>query len=375
MRVLLRVFPYFSKLDWVLNIAVFFLLAFSLASLYGLNLSLYQDSFLLFKKQILFIAVGLVLMFIISLWDYRILKNYTRLLYILAILLLIAVLLIGQSLRGVKGWFSLGFFTFQPVELVKLISIIFLAHYFTEWARMINQLKHIVISGLGVFILFFLVILQPDFGSSIVLFLVWFFLTMVIGIQRRHLLLMLALFLLMGGFLWQFVFKDYQKDRILAFLNPSAEPLGRGYQLTQSMVAVGGGGIYGKGLGAGSQSQLKFLPESPTDFIFASLAEELGLIGVSFLLGFYIIIFYRLFKAVRNARDDFGVFLVLGIFAALFVQMFINIGMNIGVMPITGISLPFVSYGGSYLLITLIMIGLAQAVIARSKSAIGVDEN
>ena len=361
---------YFRKFDWILFFAVLFLMMLGLSAIYGINLSLDNGSFLTFKKQILFIGIGIVLMFVTSLLDYRMLKNYSRFLYVFALVLLLAVLLFGKTIRGTTGWFVFGSFSFQPVEVVKLISILFIAKYFTEWARLISQFKHVFISGLGVFILFVLVMAQSDFGSAIVLFFVWFFMTMVAGIKRSHLLFILSTFVVMGSFLWMFVLQDYQKGRITAFLNPEDDPLGRGYNLTQSIIAVGGGGITGTGLGAGSQSQLKFLPESQTDFIFAALAEELGFMGVLFLLFLFGVVFFRMAKIAKETRDDFAVFLVLGVMISFFVQIVINIGMNIGVMPVTGISLPFVSYGGSYLVISLIMVGLVQAVIIHSRQGL-----
>ena len=165
---------------------------------------------------------------------------------------------------------------------------------------------------------------------------------------------------------WFFLFQDYQRDRILTFIDPSLDPLGRGYNVHQSIIAVGAGRLFGRGLGFGSQSQLKFIPESQTDFIFAVIAEELGFVGVIFIISFFGLIFYRMYKIVKGARDDFGMFLVLLIMALIFVQVFINIGMGVGLLPVTGISLPFVSYGGSFLVTAMMLLGIVLNIHKKS---------
>jgi len=187
----------------------------------------------------------------------------------------------------------------------------------------------------------------------------------IIGIKRLHLLSIIAVILVLAFSSWFFFLQDYQKNRILTFIDPSRDPLGQGYNITQASIAVGSGQLVGRGLGYGSQSQLKFLPESQTDFIFAVIAEELGFIGVVIILFFWLIFFWRLIRGLKTCSNDFGVFLVLGISLLFIIHIFVNIGMNIGLAPVTGISLPFLSYGGSFLISSLFMVGLAQSVIIR----------
>ncbi len=359
--ILKKFFYSLKNSDLIITGIVFILINFSLVIIYGIESSSKQD-LILFKKQIIFSIIGLILMFIFSQINYKSLNSYAKHLYIISVILLILVLLFGQTIRGTKGWFKIAGFGIQPVEFAKLSIIIWLAYFFSKQARNIDLFKNIFISGVWTGIIVFFVLIQPDFGSAITIFSIWFLLLLVIGIKRKHLLFLIILLIITGLIGWNFFLKPYQKDRILIFLNPSQDPLGRGYNITQAMIAVGGGKLFGRGLGYGSQSQLKFLPENKTDFIFAVIGEELGFIGISLLITLYAILFTRMIVIIQKCENDFGSFLVLGILILFFVQVMINIGMNIGIAPVTGISLPFISYGGSFLIISLIMIGIVQSV-------------
>ncbi len=356
-----------KKLDWLLLAVTILLVLFGLVALYSVSLSLGEASFLNFKKQIIFLIIGLILSFGISFLDYRFFRIFNWVIYCLAAILLILVLFFGQTIRGTTGWFSFGFFNLQPVEIAKLALIIFLSKYFSDHSREMHELRHVIITGLMAAILIILVALQPDLGSALILLFLWLGVLFILGVKRSYLLGIILLICLLSVAAWFLILQDYQKDRISTFFNPSANPLGTGYNIKQSIIAIGSGRFLGQGLSFGSQSQLKFLPESQTDFIFAVIAEELGLIGVFLVLIFWTVLFYRLTKGARNARDDFGSILIMGIVVLLAIQIFINIGTNIGLVPVTGISLPLVSYGGSSLLIFLIMIGLAQSVIMRGR--------
>lgn len=345
-----------------------FLACFGLVAIYSVTLGAEAPNFLNFKKQITFAAVGFILLFLISRFDYRLLKTYSNFLYLLGLLLLLIVLIFGQTIRGTKGWFFIGELGFQPVELIKFILVVFLARYFTSWARRMDQIRHIIISGLGAAVLIFLVILQPDFGSALILVCLWLSMVLIVGIKRSHLLLVLLIFFLITLGAWFLLFQDYQKARLITFFNPGADPLGRGYNITQSVIAVGAGQIFGRGLGFGSQSQLKFLPEAQTDFIFSVIAEELGFWGVTLVLGFWTVIFIRLIRLAKRVRDDFGLFLILGILVLFFIQVFVNIGVSVGLLPVTGISLPLISYGGSSLLVSLLMLGIIESMAARIRT-------
>jgi rod shape determining protein RodA len=356
----------FRGFDWVLFLSTFLLVCFGLVAIYSVTLSREVVDWNNLIKQLIAFAVGLLLFFIMTFLDSKILKSYALWLYFLGLILLLVVLFFGSTLRGTRGWFTFGDFSFQPVELVKIIAIIFLAYYFSRRSRPLNKMKYLIVSGLAIFIPFILVVLQPDFGSAIILFLIWLGFILAIGLRRYQIVIFSVGAILAFTLVWSFLFAPYQKDRIRIFLNPAADPLGAGYNVTQSVIAIGAGNWIGSGLSFGSQSQLKFLPEAQTDFVFAVIAEELGFLGVVLILGLFFMIFYRLYRLTKRCHDDFSLFLILGIMILFFCQLVMNIGMNLGLAPVTGITLPFVSYGGSSLIIMLLIMGLAESVRMRS---------
>jgi len=360
-------FRFLSKIDTTLFIAIIILISLGLITIFSTSYSSVGTDFLNFKKQFIFSIIGIILMVGASFFDYRALKNYTGLLYIIACLILVAVLFFGISIRGTTGWFNFGFFNFQPSEFVKIVVIIILAKYLSGTRNYLSDLKKIIISGIYVSLPILLILLQPDFGSALVISFIWLSMLFVSGTSKKYIALILffGLALLAGS--WNYALKDYQKDRIIAFVNPQSDPLGSGYNVIQSTIAVGSGNIWGKGLGHGSQSQLNFLPEKHTDFIFAVIAEEMGLIGVALALGLFGIIFYRFFKIVSETQDNFGKLIVLGVSFMIIFHMTVNVGMNMGIMPVTGIPLPLISYGGSSLVSFLIMIGMVQSVYIKGR--------
>jgi rod shape determining protein RodA len=281
--------------------------------------------------------------------------------------LLLLVLAFGKTVSGTTGWFDFGGFSLQPVEFIKIILIIFLARYYSGVSIKLSPFKHLVLSGLGALVFVILVLLQPDFGSAVLLFMLWAGMIIISGFKKKYILIIAAIVVLTFVSGWFVFFDAYQKDRLMTFVNPTADPLGDGYNINQAMIAVGSGGLIGRGIGFGSQSQLKFLPESQTDFIFAVISEELGFLGVSLVIILFGIIFYRLIRAARLINNDFGVYFLLGACILLFIEMFINIGMNIGIMPVVGISLPFLSYGGSAIISSMLIIGICESIIIRSK--------
>ncbi|MBU4481981.1 rod shape-determining protein RodA, partial [Candidatus Parcubacteria bacterium] len=353
---LLKFLNIFKKMDWLLLAVVFLLICFGLSTLYSLGLSNDRD-FNLLNKQILFSVLGFVLMFVISFFDYRWWRFLSIWLYFIAVFLLILVLFLGKTLGGTTGWFVLGDFSFQPVELAKLFVIIFLSRCFTKWVDEKYRVSLWLKSFFIILPVCLLILIQPDFGSMAVIFLIWILMLMLTGVKKKHILIFLLIILITAVFSWQFLLRDYQQDRILTFINPNADPLGAGYNVRQSMIAIGSGGLWGRGLGLGTQSQLRFLPISEADFIFASISEELGFVGALVIFILYFIFFFRLFKILRSLKDDFGLFLIFGLSAMFFIQVVINTGMCAGVLPVTGLPLPFVSYGGSFLIISLISIG------------------
>ncbi|KKQ61743.1 MAG: Rod shape-determining protein [Parcubacteria group bacterium GW2011_GWE2_38_18] len=354
-------------MDWIMLSSVLLLMAFGLAEIYSVSLGRGAD-LLNFKKQLLFIAVGVILMLIFAFSDYHNLRSYSVYLYIFGIMSLLAVLFFGKVINGTKGWFSIFGFGIQPVEFIKLALIIFLARYFSGSSMRINQLRHFVITGGATLILFVLILFQPDFGSAMLLFALWFSIIIFTGPEKKYLFAIFLIIALLAGGAWSFYLKDYQKQRVLTFFNPSFDPLDQGYNVAQAIIAVGSGGLVGRGIGFGSQSQLKFLPESQTDFIFAVVAEELGFLGVGLVMLFFAVFFYRCIVSLKKVNNDFGIFFILGVVSLIFIEMFINIAMNMGLLPVVGISLPFISYGGSAIIINLILVGIIQSIIIRSKT-------
>lgn len=362
-----KVYIYLKNMDWIMVSSVFLLISFGLAEIYSVALGKGGNDLVNFKKQILFIIAGFLLMFIFAFIDYHWLRSFSNYIFLIGILSLLAVLVFGKVINGTRGWFYIGGLGIQPVEFIKFALILFLARYFSSSSIRINPLRHLLITGGGTFIFFILTVLQPDFGSAMLLFSLWLSIIILAGPEKKYLIIMFMSLALISGGAWSFYLKDYQKNRILTFLNPSFNPLDQGYNVAQAIIAVGSGGLTGRGIGFGSQSQLKFLPESQTDFIFAVVSEELGFLGVSLVFIFFLVFFYRCIAALRRVNNDFGIFFILGTMSLLFIEMFINIAMNLGLLPVIGIALPFISYGGSSIIINLILVGVLQSIIIRSR--------
>lgn len=362
-----RIIAIFKNLDWILLGSVILLICFGLAEIYSVAISADVPNLSNFNKQLFFVVVGFSLVIAMSLIDYRFWSDYSLFIYGGVALLLFAVLFLGTTVAGTTGWFSFMGINFQPVELAKVSLIIFLSWFLANKGHEIETLKNFIITAGATGFYFFLVIMQPDFGSGMMFFMIWLLLIFLAGANKKHLGVLFLVMLLSAVVAWFFFFQDYQKNRILTFINPQADPYGTGYHVRQAVTAVGAGGIFGRGLGFGSQSQLKFLPAAQTDFIFAVIAEELGFFGIGIVLFFWAIIFYRLIRAAKFMKDNFSVFFILGVTAVFFAHLMINIGMNIGIVPVTGISLPFLSYGGSFMVISLLMIGIIEGMIVRNK--------
>ncbi len=324
----------------------------------------------LFSRQILWIVVSLTMLVVSSNIDWSFLKN-TKIIVSLfgfSVGLLSLLFVLGSVFKGAQSWFNLGVFSFQPVDIVKLVVILILAKYFSRRHIEIANIRHILVSGFYVFIIFGLVFLQPDFGSAIIIFCIWLGMVLVSGISKKHLLLVFLIGILSFSMLWFFVFKPYQKDRIINFINPLTDIHGSGYNAYQSKIAVGSGEVFGKGIGYGTQSKLRFLPEYETDFIFAAFAEEWGFIGVILLFTLYGTIFWRLLSISSRAGMNFEMLFGVGLVILFFTHTAINIGMNIGLLPVTGNTLPFMSYGGSHLLAEFFGIGMVMGMRISSRA-------
>lgn len=349
----------FVGFDVYLVASVLILTALGLVTMYS-----YQGDNEYFNRQLIWISVAVFLMFVACIPDYRFLRigNTTFLLFLFFTFLLVLVLFIGEITLGAQSRFNLGFFSFQPSDPAKLVLIAVLAKYFSKRHELIGDFKHIVISGLYTLVFFGLVFIQPDFGSAIILFFIWFGMILVAGIKLKHLAVVFLLGAIAFGGMWQFAFQDYQKARIMTFLNPLEDIRGTGYNAYQSTIAVGSGQLYGKGIGYGTQSKLQFLPEYETDFIFAAYAEEWGLFGVLMLFGLFGIVIWRLLRHAIRAATNFERLFATGV-AILFVShFFVHIGMNIGLLPVTGTTVPFLSYGGTHLMTEYIGIGIVMAM-------------
>lgn len=362
MRYLRLAFSSLRYFDWILFFSVMLLISFSLSALYGIASGSEEANFTNFTKHLIFSLIGISLVFIMSFMDLSILSSFAYLLYVAVLFLLISVLFFGVQLRGTSGWLQIIGLNFQPVEVAKVALIILLAKLFSDVPPADRNALFLIKTGFFVAVYFILVMLQPDFGSGFILLLIWLGLLGMSGVKLRYLFSLIFLFFLLFFIAWFGYFQEYQKERILTFFHPTADPLGSGYHVRQSIIAIGSGEIFGRGLASGSQSQLKFVPASQTDFIYAVIGEEYGLLGSSIVLILFAIFLYRIFRLTKVSQNDFAFYLVLGIFILFFSQIVINIGMNLGMMPVTGIGLPFLSYGGSFLLMSFICIGIAQNI-------------
>ena len=354
--------------DWLLFLAPFLLSIFGLAAIYSVELSQLGATsapFFEFKKQVLALGAGVVIVFILSRARPELFRGTARLWYVAGLILLAAVLFFGVTIRGTRGWFNYAGFSFQPVEFMKVAVVLVLAAFIAKQGRIFASIWFIIGSGVLIIAPVLLVIIQPDLGSALLLFGSWYVLMWILPTKRWFLLALTLLAALTAVLAWAFVLKPYQKDRVRTFLNPARDSLGAGYNINQSIIAVGSGRLFGRGLGFGSQSQLKFLPESQTDFIFSVIAEELGLLGVLFVLVLFAVFLWRLILLARRGHDDFTMLAPLAIAVVIFLQMMVNIGAAIGIVPVTGLTLPFVSYGGSSLFFNYVLIAIAESIALR----------
>lgn len=350
-----------QNLDWSIYLIPLVLIIFGIVVImsitYGTNSTIGYD-------QIKFAILGFIIAGLLTFFDYRVLKNLYLVFYIIGVILLILVLLLGSKSFGATRWIELGFFRLQPSEIFKMISLITLARFFSEWQEIDwKKALTIITMILGPALL---ILLQPDLGTASVVFIGLLAILFMSPIKKIYLVIALVILIAFSPVGWHFL-KPYQKDRIEAFINPSSDPQGAGYNVNQSKITVGSGGLFGRGLGKGTQSQLNFLPVAHTDFIFAGTAESTGFIGSTLLLlllGFLVV---RAILIAEMARDSFGMYLASSIGIMFLFQILVNVGMNMGIMPVTGIPLPFVSYGGSAMITNMAAIGILQSIYMRHK--------
>jgi rod shape determining protein RodA len=350
---------WFFEIDWVMMIPVYLIVCFGL---FTMNSFVGENPF--FNKQLVWLGVSSTVFIVCSLIDFKFLRrtNVVVWLYVITVFLLVVLSSIGAVFSGAQSWFNFGAFAFQPAELAKLVLVITMAKYFSRRHIEIKNFRHLIVSGVYAFILCMLIFVQPDFGSALIIFFVWFGMVMVSGLSKKHLIALALLGAATFAVLWSFVLADYQKARVMNFLNPTQDIRGTGYNAYQSMITVGSGQLIGKGLGYGTQSRLSFLPEYQTDFIFAAYAEEWGFVGVILLFTLYAIVIWCILANSLRGASNFESLFGIGV-AILFMSHFIvHVGMNIGLMPITGLTLPFMSYGGTNLLISFIALGVIMSM-------------
>ena len=345
----------FSGFDGLLFGAAMCLTIFGLVTMY----SPVEDN-IFFNRQIIWVGIVTFIFFLAIIPNYRFLKtgNTIFYLYLVTVVLLVLVLFFGEMTLGARQRFDLGLFSLQVSDPAKLILIALLTKYFAKRHELISEFKHILVSGFYVFVIFALILVQPDFGSAMIIFAIWFGMVLVAGIRFRHVAVVFLLGVVALGGMWQFVFQDYQKDRIMTFFDPLADIQGTGYNAYQSTVTVGSGQIFGKGIGYGTQSKLLYLPEYETDFIFAAFAEEWGLVGVVVLFILFGIVIWRLLYHATMGVSNFEKLFATGVVIFLLAHFFIHIGINIGVLPVTGTTVPFLSYGGSHLVTEFVAIAM-----------------
>lgn len=349
----------FSHIDWFVFASALTISLFGLVTMHSFS---GDNSF--FEKQLIWICVAIAGFFIASIPEYSFLKRTSIIaaFYAITMAALVAVLFFGAIVKGAQTRLSLGFLAGQPSDPAKLLLILLLAKYFARRHVEIAAFRHILISGAYAFSLFALVFFQPDLGSSIIIASIWLGMVLVAGISWKHLGALFTAAALVMVILWNFGLHDYQKQRILTFVHPLADVRGAGYNAYQSTIAVGSGEIFGKGVGYGTQSKLRFLPEYQTDFIFAAYAEEWGFVGVVIVVALFGLIIWRILAIASDASDNFGMLFCIGIAIFILAQFIVHVGMNIGLMPITGSTLPFMSYGGSHLVTEYIALGILMGM-------------
>ncbi len=347
------------NVDWVIFGCALLLSAAGLVTMNS-----FGETNTFFDQQLIWIGLSALIFLGASLVDWRFLRNTPVVVTILiaSVASLALLFLLGTITKGALSRFDFGLFFLQPSDPAKLALVIVLAKYFSRRHVEIAHVRHIIVSGIYAFIFFVLLFLQPDFGGAIIVFFLWFGMVLISGIKVKHVAIVFITGAIAFGGLWTFVFQDYQKDRIKTFINPLTDIQGAGYNAYQSMVTVGSGQLIGRGIGFGTQSRLQFLPEYETDFIFAAFAEEWGFIGVALLFACFAMLMFRIISEGLHGATNFETLFAMGVTLTLILPAVIHVGMNVGVLPVTGTVLPFVSYGGSHLIIEFLSLGMLSGM-------------
>lgn len=335
-----------------------------------LTMHTFGDGSSLAPRQLIWLSVGIIVFLTCASFDMRFIRRTPIILagYAVSIGLLLLLLVATHSVQGARSWFDLGFFSLQPSDPIKLVFIALMAKYFSRRHMQIGDFRHIIVSGGYAAGLILLILVEPDLGTAAIFSTVWFGMVLVSGISKKHLAIIIAIAIITAAGLWAFALRDYQRDRIVSFLNPAADIHGTGYNAYQATIAVGSGELMGKGIGYGTQSKLRFLPEYETDFIFASFAEEWGFVGVSLVLVLYGLLLARLLSIARRAATNFDALFTIGVILLFTAHIFIHAGINLGLLPVTGTTIPFMSYGGSHLIVEFAALGIVASLARNARS-------
>jgi rod shape determining protein RodA len=352
--------------DWTLIVP-----ALLIALVGVLTMSTFGQGASLAGRQIIILIVSVITYVVLSMIDLRFIRRTPMVvaMYSVAILLLIAVFLIAHPVMGARAWFSLGPVSFQPADFAKLAIIVLLAKYLSRRHTEIGDFRHIIVSGVYAGILILLILIEPDMGNAMIFSALWVAMMLISGISKRHLLFLGIVGLCLALLFWFQGLKPYQRTRIVSFINPAADIHGAGYNAYQAKIAVGSGEVLGKGVGYGTQSKLRFLPEYQTDFIFAAYAEEWGFIGVALLLGLYGLLLARLVQIARASATNFDAFFTLGVLILFTAHIAIHAGISLGLLPVTGTTIPFMSSGGSHLLLEFGLLGIVTSLAQHGRGA------
>ncbi|MBI2025508.1 FtsW/RodA/SpoVE family cell cycle protein [Candidatus Kaiserbacteria bacterium] len=352
--------------DWTLLLPA---LALSLLGI--LTISTFGGDASSAPRQMLWLAVALCIYLGISRLDMSFVRRtpVVMALYVLALALLASLLLFADPILGARAWFSFGLISFQPADFAKLALLALLAKYLSRRHVEIGDFRHIIVSGLYALVLILLILVEPDMGNAIIFGVVWLGMMLVSGISKKHLAVLGLIGLAVASLLWFEGLKPYQRTRIISFVNPAADIHGSGYNAYQAKIAVGSGELFGKGVGYGTQSKLRFLPEYQTDFIFAAFAEEWGFIGVALLFSLYALLFARLAQIARAAVTNFDAFFTLGVLILFAAHVAIHTGISLGLLPVTGTTIPFMSSGGSHLVLEFASLGIITSLARHGRVA------
>lgn len=347
-----------------------FVIPLALTFLGILTMHPFGDAGSLAPKQLVWLGIALIAYFSASIADMRFIRRTPVIItgYVVLLGLLLLLLIASHAIMGAKSWFTLGGFSLQPADPGKIIFIALMAKFFSRRHMAIGDFRHIIVSGLYAAVPILLILVEPDLGTAVIFATIWFGMVLVSGISKKHLLAVLAIGLIAAAGLWFGGLHDYQRARIMTFINPASDIHGKGYNAYQATVAAGSGEMLGKGIGYGTQSKLRFLPEYETDFIFAAYAEEWGFIGVVLVLLLYGLLVTRLLLIARRSATNFDALFTIGVSILIMAHVFIHAGINLGLLPVTGTTIPFMSYGGSHLVMEYLALGIVASLAREGRS-------